>query len=1031
MFEALQSERVAIVHRTRRRIRFKIVDLFGAPEMVAPLQTAMAALPGVQGVSATHLTGGLLLFIEPGCRVETLQRTLLEVLINQFGMAQGEPAEQDVSAAGAAHHPMLPAMQHRRRDLRLRTVPATVAVRGDGRAWWTIDCNQTLARVDSDAQTGLSVTAAAERLLRDGPNKLASAERRSDFAIFVGQFNSVPVAMLGASALVSVATGGLADATVILGVVLINAAIGFVTERQAERTIDALGKQVPRHAQIRRGGCLQPVPVEEVVVGDVILLSPGDYVPADMRLLRCDQLVVDESPLTGESLPVHKTSAVLTAPDTPLAERRNMAYMGTMVTGGSGIGVAVATAASTELGTIQGLVGATRPPETPLQRQLDGLGTQLGLLSGAVCAGVFFIGLWRGYGWLEMLKVSVSLAVAAVPEGLPAVATTTLALGIQNMRKQQVAVRHVDAVESLGAVQVFCFDKTGTLTQNRMTVLALHLSMRHFTLQDNQLLEQGQAARLAMEGGELWQLLRAVSLCTEAELPTEDGAHLLNGSPTENALVDLALRLGVDVQAVVAAHPRVDVHYRSEGHPYMYTVHAMDRGVRLVVVKGSPAEVLAMCQDVCIESRQVPLDDAGRAAVIAENDCMAGDALRVLGVAYGIVEAGCEVKLTDLTWVGLVGMADPLRAGMRDLMRQFHQAGIETVMITGDQSATAYAIGKQLGLSNGKPLQILDSTGLDKLDPQLLAGLVRRTHVFSRVSPAHKLQIVQAIQQAGYVVAMTGDGINDGPALKAADIGVAMGGAGTDVARSVADVVLEDDNLTTMTRAIAQGRTIYSNIRKAVHFLLSTNFSEIEVMLAGVATGLGQPLNAMQLLWINLASDIFPGLALSLEPPEKDVLKRAPRDPNEPIVRPRDLVATGLESAMITLGTLAGYVYGLRRYGAGPEASTIAFNALTVAQLLHAYSCRSEETTLFMRARGERNVYLDAAVAGTLGLQLAVGLIPGMRRLLGTAPLGIADFAVAGAAAAGPLLANQAIKSLRLTAMQGGAPQGASLRKME
>lgn len=1031
MSDALQSDRVAIVHRTRRRIRFKILDLFGAPEMATPLQAAVTAIPGVQRASATHVTGGLLVFIEPTCRVETLQRALLEVLMGEFGMPLGAAHDQYAPASGMSQH-LTPLAVHRRQpDLWRGTATASSAAIDASRAWWALDADQSLALVDSDALAGLSAAVAAERLLRDGPNRLASAEKRSDLAIFVGQFSSVPVAMLGASALVSVATGGIADAAVIVGVVLINAAIGFVTERQAEQTIDALGKQVPRHAQIRRDGRLQSVPVEELVVGDVVWLSPGDYIPADMRLLRSDHLIVDESPLTGESMPVRKTSAALAATDTPLAERRNMAYMGTMVTGGGGVGVAVATAASTELGTIQALVGATRPPETPMQRQLDGLGTQLGLLSTAVCVGVFFVGLWRGYGWLEMLKSSVSLAVAAVPEGLPAVATTTLALGIQNMRKQQVAVRHVDAVESLGAVQVFCLDKTGTLTQNRMTVLALHLGMRRFTLRDNQLLGPNRTETPAMEGSELWQLLRAVSLCTEAELAKERSASLRNGSPTENALVDLALRLGVDVHAVVAAHPRVDVRYRTEGHPYMYTVHASDGRSWLVVVKGSPAEVLAMCRDACIDSHRVLLDDAGRAAVIAENDRMAGDALRVLGVAYGFVEAGCEVSLADFTWIGLVGMADPLRAGMRDLMGQFHQAGIETVMITGDQSATAYAIGKQLGLSNGKPLQILDSTGLDKLDPRLLAGLVRRTHVFSRVSPAHKLQIVQAIQQAGYVVAMTGDGINDGPALKAADIGVAMGGAGTDVARSVADVVLEDDNLTTMTRAIAQGRTIYSNIRKAVHFLLSTNFSEIEVMLAGIALGLGQPLNAMQLLWINLASDIFPGLALSLEPPEEDVLKRAPRDPNEPIVRGQDLVSTGLESTMIALGTLAGYGYGLRRYGAGAQASTIAFNALTVAQLLHAYSCRSEETTLFTRVRSERNGYLDAAVAGTLGLQVLVGLIPGMRRLLGTAPLGIADLAVAGAAAAGPLLANQAIKYLRLTAAQGGAPQGASLRKLE
>lgn len=1008
-----RSDRVVLVHRTRGRARFKVLDLFGVVTLAAPLEHAVAAVPGVQRVSANAVTGGLLVLFDSSCSVEQLHVRLLELLRRDFGMPLDTRAPDNSEQPLPSNVTSLTA--HRRRLVRpLADEAQSLALVPADKVWWAMAHEQTLRVLESDGNAGLSTEVANDRLRRYGLNKLAAAQRRSEFSILLSQFRSLPVAMLGASAVISVATGGVADAIVILGVVAINAVVGFLTERQAERTIDALGKVVPKGAQVRRDGQVRSISVQEIAVGDLVLLAPGDHIPADMRLLQAETLIVDESPLTGESMPVRKSREILDELDIPLGERRNMAYMGTMVTGGSGIGVVIATGRSTEIGRIQDLVGTTRPPETPMQRQLDTLGTQLGLLGGAVCVGVFFVGLWRGYGWLEMLKSSVSLAVAAVPEGLPAVATTTLALGIKKMHKQRVAVRHVDAVETLGAVQIFCFDKTGTLTQNRMTVLALHAGSRSYTVDGGQLFEGERQASPLHSDSEIWQLLRVVSLCTEHELPMESDANILNASPTENALIDVSMRLGVDVRALRAACPRLRVQYRSEGHPYVYTVHTLTETTNLIAVKGSPAEVLAMCRDMRIDGKRVALDDDQRAMLIAENDRMAGDALRVLGVAYAVFDAGSEMATSELTWLGLVGMADPLRSGMRDLMHTFHEAGIETVMITGDQSATAYAIGKQLGLSNGKPLQILDSTSLDKLDPQLLAGLVRRTHVFSRVSPAHKLQIVQAIQRAGYVVAMTGDGINDGPALKAADIGVALGESGTDVARSVADVVLEDDNLKTMVSAVSQGRTIHANIRKAVHFLLSTNFSEIEVMLAGTALGLGQPLNSMQLLWINLATDILPGLALSLEPPEEHVLTRPPRDPKEAIVRRADLLSTGLESSIITAGTMASYLYGLHRYGPGSQASTISFNALTIAQILHAYACRSDEASLFTPTQRPRNRHLDAAVAGTLALQVLVGSIPGMRKLLGTSPLNISDIAVVFAAAAGPMLVNQVVKHVRV-----------------
>jgi Ca2+-transporting ATPase len=475
--------------------------------------------------------------------------------------------------------------------------------------------------------------------------------------------------------------------------------------------------------------------------------------------------------------------------------------------------------------------------------------------------------------------------------------------------------------------------------------------------------------------------------------------------------VELALKAGIDVPALRTEHPTSRTRYRAEERPYMSTLHPYRGTTHLLAVKGSPEQVLERCTYQMRGGRRVRLTGEARAAIIAENSRMASDALRVLGVAYREVQGDRMPRTTgSLTWLGLAGMADPMRPGMEKLIAQYHRAGIETIMITGDQSGTAYAIGKQLGLSGNRPLQVLESSKLEDMDPELLAGLVKNVHVFARVSPAHKLKIVQALQQAGYVVAMTGDGINDGPALKAADVGVAMGGTGTNVARDVSDVVLEDDNLHTMAVAVRQGRTIYNNIRKMIHFMVSTNLTEIEVMLAGIALGLGQPMNPMQLLWINLVTDIFPGLALSLEPPEPDIMERDPRDPNEKIIAGRDLGRMTFESGIIGLGTLGAYIYGLRRYGDPAVASTMAFNTLTLNELAHALSSRSKYRNVFGGQSLPPNPHLTRAILGMGGLQAVVSLVPALRRLLGTTPLGLVDLLVIGAGVLAPLIINEATK---------------------
>jgi Ca2+-transporting ATPase len=510
---------------------------------------------------------------------------------------------------------------------------------------------------------------------------------------------------------------------------------------------------------------------------------------------------------------------------------------------------------------------------------------------------------------------------------------------------------------------------------------------------------------------ELWRLLQICILSAENEITFEKGKYVIKNSPTENALLQSAAGAGIDPEELGERYPLLKLSQRSEERNFVATLHASPPHGRLIAVKGNPEEVLGMCRWQMREGQVVALGDEDIAAVQTENERMAGKALRVLGVAFAHSDATDEHFPTGgLIWLGLAGMADPVRNGVKDLIQLFHEAGIDTVMITGDQSATAYAIGSELRLNRQEQLEILDSTQLAAIDPQVLEGLAKRVHVFARVSPAHKLQIVQALQRTGKVVAMTGDGINDGPALKAADIGIAMGGSGTQVAREVADVVLEEDNLETLAVAVMQGRTIYANIRKAVHFLLATNLSEILLTAAALGSGMGRPLNAKQLLWINLISDIFPGLALALEPPEPDILKRPPRDPAQPIINPADLKRIAFEATAISAASLGAYGYGLARYGIGPQAGTIGFMSLTFGQLLHALSCRSEKHGLFGRRGLPANPYLNAGLGVSMALQALTLLVPGLRSFLGLGPIALIDGVVIGGSALLPLAVNEGTK---------------------
>ena len=856
---------------------------------------------------------------------------------------------------------------------------------------------------------GLSPAEAAKRVRQYGPNALPRPRPRSGLRVFLNQFLTLPVALLAGSAVLSIATGGAADAAVIMLVVLLNAAIGCVTELQAEKTISALTELEEPRAKVLRDGAVEEIGASQLTVGDVLVLTRGAYVPADARLLTVQDLTVAESVLTGESMPIAKTIAPLLDPDLALGDRINMIYRGTIIVGGSGRAIVVAIGGTTEIGQIQALITQAVRPSTPLERQLDVLGRQLVLVSCAICGAVFLIGLLRGYSFLQMLRSAVSLAVAAVPEGLPTVATTTLAFGIWRMRKQHIVARRLDAIETLGAVEVLCFDKTGTLTMNRMSVVEAVVGKRRLSINGNGVVyeEDGTPAALA----ELGRFLSVAVLCNEAEFTEEKGTSVLNGSPTENALIEMALQCDVDVNRLRRRFPLLQVDQRTERHNYMATLHRPNGGLCLLAVKGSPGEVLEHCRWYHDGRRRFPLNSEERARIEAENERMGANARRVLGLAYR--QSRDETTNVDhnLTWVGLAGLADPPREGVHEAIQTLHQAEIATRMITGDQRAAAYAIGSTLGLSRrGRKLQVIDSGTSGQNAAGNGKGDIADAHIFARVSPSDKLQIVEALRRNGKVVAMTGDGVNDGPALKAANVGIAMGKEGAETAREVADVILLDDDLRALVAAIREGRTIHDNIQRAVHYITATNLSEILTVLGCVAAGLGQPLTPRQLLWINVLSDVFPGLALAVEPAHADVMKRPPRDPNEPLIGRADYFRLTRQSTVITAAGIGGYLYGLSRYGAGASASTLAFLALTTAQLLHTTSARSNQR-MFGGDGLPPNKYVPLAVGGGIALQALALVVPPLRAVLGLAPIGIIDALVCLTFAGGSLLVNEISKS--------------------
>lgn len=845
----------------------------------------------------------------------------------------------------------------------------------DNIAWHALPAAEAASRLASDPAGGLSVGEARQRLATYGPNRLSETRRRSFAAILAGQLVSLPVLLLTGSAIASLVTGGAFEAVAILVVVAANGLIGAASEAQADKMIARLERQHRRIAMVRRGGLPLTIDADKVVPGDIIELMPGHFVPADGRLIDDRGLSVDEAILTGESLPVAKQADLAMNELCPLADRENMIWRGTLIAAGYGRAMVVATGRDTEVGRIQAMIGELTAPETPLQARLNRLGRQLVIGAVVLCAFLTVLGLARGFSLATLLRTVFALGVAAIPEGLPTVATLSLAQAVGVLKRKGVLIRRLEAVETLGVVSTVFFDKTGTLTMNRMSV-----------------------AERAADGDEdrLW---RMAALCSDTTVErAADGSWRLDGSPTECALVEAAIEHGIDVPALRRAMPRLSERYRDERRQSMATVHDIGNSRRLLAIKGSPPEVLSSCA----------LSAEQRDAISARNDAMASRGLRVL--AFACHESGAddpEPENHDLQWVGLAGLADPPRPGTTEFLADLRTHGLECIMLTGDQAPTACAVAKQLGMVPDGECPMADAAMVDSLPAAELAATAAGTRVFARIQPRHKLKVVEAFRQNGRVVSMVGDGVNDGPALKAADIGVTLGRHGSGAARDLSDVVLENDDLAGLVEAVEQGRLTHANIRKSVDFLVATNLSEMLLMMVSTALGMSGALNPLQLLWINLITDVLPGLALAREPPERGELGHLPAGGNGPFLDRAETLRIGGSAATMAASSLAVFAWA-RQGGDSLRASSLATTSLVTSQMLYAFTSRSRR-----RWGGGPNRSLNWAIGATLGVHLGALALPAARRLLGLGPLGPVDLAAAALSGLASFLANELRKPVK------------------
>lgn len=903
---------------------------------------------------------------------------------------------------------------------------AAPAPAGDRPTWHALAVEEVAVRLLSDPARGLTRAEAARRLAQHGPNSLAAAPGRSVLSILLAQFTSLIVLLLVVATAIAFAMGENLEAAAILIVIVINAAIGFFTEWNAEQALAALQKQTVRVAHVVREAEEHEVPAAELVPGDLVVLTAGTRVPADGRITETVRLQIEEAALTGESHAVTKTAEPVPDAEAALGDRLDMAFMGTTITDGRGRMVVTATGARTEVGKIGVMIEEAVTRDTPLERRLAELGRLLIVIVLVLCGIIVLTGLLRGAAdFWRMLEIGISLAIAAVPEGLPAVATMTLALGMQRMARLGTLVRRLPAVETLGSVTVICTDKTGTLTKNEMTVCAFVLGDRRVEVTGTgyapagDFRDDGKTVDPRADEG-LALAMRVGALCNDASVERSEGHETVLGDPTEAALIVAAEKSGISHAALDREYPRVGEVPFDSTSKRMVTIHRSPRGQTLAYVKGAPATVLAASTTQARGADAAPLAEEDRRRWEERNREMAAAALRVLALAYReLPENYGEDDLSrELTFVGLVGMIDPLRDEAKTAIATCRSAGIRVIMITGDQQPTAAEIARQLGLDRdleGRPLQAIHGRDLAGLDAEGWQRAVADTSVFARVSPEHKLQIVEALQRRGHVVAMTGDGVNDAPALKQADIGVAMGIKGTEVAKESADMVLTDDNFASIVVAVEQGRITYANILRFIHYLFSCNFAEILTVFIALMVGWPLPLTALQILWLNLITDIFPAFALALEPSSPELMKRPPRDPRQSPLTPGFLATIGWQGLLLAAITLVTFGLALRHYGPEgvglPRAGTMAFMTLALSQTFHAFNVRSQTRSGFSRPFSNR--WLWGAVLTCLLLQLAAVHVPLLQQVLQTVPLTLGDWGVVLACSLLPVAVAELVKVVR------------------
>ena len=879
--------------------------------------------------------------------------------------------------------------------------------------WHSRPLEQVMKELDS-RPSGLTERESAQRLERLGPNQLEPPRKPSVMARVLGQLKDPMIlVLLGAAALSLAASGGedWLDGAIILIIVLVNGVISITQEDHAQQALEELRRMSSPQAHVLREGRAKKISAAALVPGDVILLEAGDMVPADARVMECSRLQADESAMTGESVPVEKGAHDRLPEEAALGDRTNMVLSGTMITAGRGTALVVATGMDTQMGRIANLLLEDKEGDTPLQRKMGEISKSLSFLCLSVSAVMFGVGLIQGKNMLDMFLTAVSLAVAAIPEGLPAIVTIVLALGVQRMAARGAIVKKLPAVETLGCASVICSDKTGTLTQNRMTVQELWTPA----------------------GGHRRDALLAGCLCSDARLEWKAGAPTAVGDPTEGALVVAAAREGVDQEKEEQNWPRTaDLPFDS-GRKLMSTIHAREDGSWTVFVKGAPDILL----ERCVAGPRGPLSAQDRRAVLEANEAMAQKALRVIAVArreLHILPPGLEPRAVEsgLTFLGLFGLMDPPRPEVKAAVARCHLAGVRPVMITGDHRATAAAVARELDIIRPGEWTVTGGE-LDFMPQEVLEEDIEKFAVFARVTPEHKMRIVKAWQKRGHVVAMTGDGVNDAPALKTADIGCAMGVAGTDVAKGAAHMILTDDNFSTIVSAIEEGRGIYSNIRKAIHYLLSCNIGEIFTIFAATLLDFGQmPLVPVQLLWLNLVTDSLPALALGVEPVEEGVMEEKPRDAAAGLFDQKFSFRLAWQGLMVGGLTLAAYFLGFTRLAApgmeGAVANTMAFATLTLCQLFHAFNVRSEDRSLF--AQGAlSNPAMNRAFLVGMALQLSVLLVPPLQGVFAVTAMDSAQWLAVFGLAAAPIPICEITKALGRKGERGEREERSAVRE--